>query len=352
MESGGYLASEWSHREDGYRIVGCTDIREDHQGGNTHLCSSLAGNMTGQTLGEKGYATTSVHAFYQSASQHGDDDELAHTHHAIVDGMKPTEQVKTPESHAHKTRHQCARSKNEHHIHATEGCKEYIYIRYDEQSVGLQYAFGSDVHRLVLPYQEIKHKTDKGCGDGYTNITAKLISQLTALCLGGHDGGIGDKTKIVTEESTSYHYGYCERKRKTCLVSHSSCYGRKGCNGAHTGTHTQGDKARGQEDATKYHAGWQETDGHADGGIDGACLFGCRCKCSRQNEYPYHGHQTRTTGTICQHLETLPHTLTRHGEERETTSYEKCYDNGHSVEVPSKQTEDKVREEKHQQRAE
>ena len=52
----------------------------------------------------------------------------------------------------------------------------------------------------MLSHQDIDNQYYHGCRHHDEGVDLELVAGLTALCLGGNDGGVADKRQVVAEK--------------------------------------------------------------------------------------------------------------------------------------------------------
>lgn len=329
----GNVACHGAHGDEGYGIVGGAEVGKDDEQGDGELGTAPAADAAGEHADEPVDAAVVTDEGEHAAGKEGDDDELAHAHDAFAHGAHPTHEVEAATGHAYDAGQHDADEEHDEHVHACHGEHEHGEVGQHLVPCGPGY-IGGGYH--ALPQDDVYGEHDEGGGGSEVDVGLELVAHAHALCLRGHDGGVGDEGEVVAEEGAAHDDGHDEGERRAGLPGYAHGHGGEGYDGAYGGAYGEGDEAGGQEEAGQEHAVGQEAQGEVDGGVDGSHGTGRLGKSSGEDEDPYHEHEVLVARTAGEDGDALletelggdTHGIGRGGEEGDGQ--------GHLVEVTGK----------------
>ena len=343
----GNLLRKRSDTQDGYRVVGCAEVRQHYQRGHAELGFPSCSATAVEELHQPVYTASLTDDLHQSCSQQSHDDEFAHPHDAVVHGSEPSERRQGSGCDSHHASQNSCRSEDEHHIHAGKCRHYYIYVRYDGGVEDFAKRVGANTYG---GHACIKYEADEGCGQGNPNVGAELVLHLAALCLSRHNRCVGDEAEVVAEISSANHYRHHHGNTASRLFRHSACNGDEGCDSADAGSRSKRDEARSEEQTAQDEVGRHSRQGQPNRRIDGAHLLCCRRKSSCQDEYPQHLHHSRRCRSFCKIAETLTHALTPDEHQTVERRSQECNCQWDGIEIICCKTQKQVKQQKYYQR--
>ena len=197
-------------------------------------------------------------------------------------------------------------------------------------------------------HQQIDNQDDNGRWRHDEDVDAELVAQAAALCLGGHDGGVGDEREIVAEEGTADDDGRHEGQIGARLAGYACGNGCKGGYRAHTGADGEGNETGSQKHTCQDHLRRQEIQREIDGGIDAAHRLGGVGKGTCQHEDPDHQHHLHGGRTATVGIDALHDRLAATDDDRIDARHHEGHSDGYLVEVTSDDAGDQIEYDEHQ----
>ena len=117
----GDLFSKWPYGEDGYRVVGCAEIGENHQTCHAKLCAFAALDMFGKLLQDELDAIRPPYDLDETRSHQRDNYQFTHAHDACIHCLHPADEGETATKKSQDACQGGTKTKDPDDVHATQG---------------------------------------------------------------------------------------------------------------------------------------------------------------------------------------------------------------------------------------
>ena len=235
-----------AYREDGYGVIGGTDIGKSHQAAYTPFSTGAGLDAAHDKIDHKIQSSVIADKGENASGEHGDEDEFAHSHYSAKGRSNPSHEVITAVQHTGDTGEYITQSEHHEHVNTYCGADQHGEIGHHFPPVYM-------LHRSDLCSAGAHEHINHGCYQRHWNdhpyVEDEFITQLASLRLRGDNGSVADEGEIVTEKGTSYDCGCHEWQNHACLVRQAGSNRHQRYDSADGRTHTKGSDTSGKEEA-------------------------------------------------------------------------------------------------------